>query len=113
MYVIRLNLLSQEVLHDIILIIIPINIKTNTVICSLDIIFNINYHLLMLLLRLNSDGSMDNTFGTNGKVVVNNIAGGNDDDYGRSIYVDSYGKVYVTGDSYNGSNWDMYVIEIE
>ena len=67
----------------------------------------------MYVIRLNSDGSMDNTFGTNGKVVVNNIAGGNDDGYGYSVYVDSNGKVYVTGYSDNGSNWDMYVIEIE
>jgi len=68
----------------------------------------------MYVIRLNSDGSMDNTFGTNGKVVVNNIAGGNGEDYGRSIYVDSNGKVYVTGESYNNSsNYDMYVIEIE
>ncbi len=31
----------------------------------------------MYVIRLNSDGSIDNSFGVNGKVVVNNIAGGN------------------------------------
>ncbi len=67
----------------------------------------------MYVIRLNSDGSMDNTFGTNGMVVVNNIAGGNGGDSGYSIYVDSNGKVYVTGASYNGSNDDIYVIQIE
>ncbi len=67
----------------------------------------------MYVIRLNSDGSMDNTFGTNGKVVVNSIAGGNWHDDGDSVYVDSNGKVFVTGESWNGSNDDMYVIEIE
>ncbi len=31
----------------------------------------------MYVIRLNSDGSIDNSFGVNGKVVVHNIAGGN------------------------------------
>ncbi len=66
----------------------------------------------MYVIRINSDGSLDNLFGTNGKVVVNNIAGGNGWDSGNSIYVDSNGKVYVTGYSSNGSNEDMYVIKI-
>ena len=67
----------------------------------------------MYVIRLNSDGSLDTSFGTKGKVVVNNIAGGNSHDVGYSLYVDKNGKVYVTGDSWNGSNRDMYVIQIE
>ncbi len=67
----------------------------------------------MYVIRLNNDGSIDNSFGVNGKVVVNNIAGGNRDDSGNSLTIDSTGKIYVTGWSYNGSDWDMYVIKIE
>ncbi len=59
----------------------------------------------MYVIRLNSDGSIDNSFGVNGKVVVNNIAGGNGYDEGNSLTIDSTGKIYVTGCSYNGSNW--------
>ena len=66
----------------------------------------------MYVIRLNSNGSLDNSFGSSGKVVLNNIAGGNWDDFGNSIYVDSNGKIYVTGYSWNGSNWDMYVIRL-
>jgi hypothetical protein len=56
---------------------------------------------------------MDNAFGREGKLIINNIAGGNSDDYAYSIYVDNSGKIYITGDSYNGSNLDMYVLKIE
>ncbi len=66
----------------------------------------------MYVIRLNSDGRIDNRFGVNGKVVVNNIAGGNDYDVGRSLTLDRTGKIYVTGWSRNVSNWDMYVIRL-
>jgi hypothetical protein len=67
-------------------------------------------------------GKVSNNFGTNlgidldsdgdkdAAVVINNIAGGNDD-IGNSIYIDNKGKIYVTGWSYNGR--DMYVLKIE
>ena len=79
------------------------------------------------VIRLNKDGSMDSGFGSNlGRdingdgntndygVILNNIAGGGCDwrDYGYSIVIDRSGKVYVTGDSYNGSNSDAYVIRL-
>ncbi len=67
----------------------------------------------MYVIRLNRDGSIDNSFGVNGKVVVHNIAGGNGNDVGNSLTIDSTGKIYVTGYSYNGRNWNMYVIKIE
>ncbi len=56
---------------------------------------------------LDGDGDKDSA------VVLNNIAGGNGGDFGSSLKIDSTGKIYVTGSSYNGSNWDMYVIKIE
>ena len=66
----------------------------------------------MYVIKINSDGSLDNLFGANGKVVLNNIAGGNGGDYGNSLYVDRSGKIYVTGSSSNGRDYDMYVIRI-
>ncbi|MGC8816118.1 MAG: hypothetical protein ACP5O4_08040, partial [bacterium] len=53
-------------------------------------------------------GKISNNFGTNlgrdldndgdndAGVVINNIAGGNGDDTGSSLYVDNVGKIYVT-----------------
>ena len=65
------------------------------------------------VVRLNPDGSLDKTFGNKGKLIINNIAGGSKDDLGESMYVDKYGKIYVTGESSNGNNLDVYVIKIE
>ncbi len=63
------------------------------------------------LIRLNSNGSLDTTFGNNGKVLVNNIIGSYD--RGNSLCLDNQGKIYVTGDSDNVGNWEMYVLQIE
>jgi uncharacterized delta-60 repeat protein len=60
----------------------------------------------MTIWRYNSDGSLDTTFDGDGIVVYNSAAG---DDEGKSIYVDSEGKIYVTGYSYNGRNKDMTI----
>jgi uncharacterized delta-60 repeat protein len=60
----------------------------------------------MTIWRYNSDGSLDTTFDVDGIVVYNSASG---DDEGNSIYVDSEGKIYVTGYSYNGRNNDMTI----
>ena len=61
----------------------------------------------MVLWRFNPDGTPDSTFGNNGIVVVNNAAGGNGDDYGSSVIIDSQGRILVAGASFNGSDLDM------
>ena len=50
----------------------------------------------ILVMRLNVDGTLDSSFGTNGIVVHNNA---DRDDYGRSIALQSDGKLLVTARS--------------
>ncbi len=47
------------------------------------------------LVRYNTDGTLDNTFGASGKVITNLGA----DDRGRAAVIDSNGKILVGGDS--------------
>ena len=58
----------------------------------------------MVIWRYMPDGSLDSTFGNNGIVVHDNASGGNSDDEGRSITIDSEDRILVTGYSYNSSD---------
>lgn len=47
------------------------------------------------------------TFGTNG-IVITDV--GNSGYYGRSLAIDSNGKIVVAGYTYNGMNYDILVV---
>jgi uncharacterized delta-60 repeat protein len=59
------------------------------------------------VLRYNSGGSLDTTFGTGGKVTTP-IGSGND--YASDVVLQSDGKIIVAGSSHNGSNHDFAVV---
>ena len=59
------------------------------------------------VVRYNSDGSLDSTFGSGGKVTT---AVGSSHDYGYDVALQSDGKIVVAGYSYNGSNYDFAVV---
>jgi len=59
------------------------------------------------LVRYNTNGALDNTFGNNGKIITslgNGIAKGN------SVAIQPDGKIVVAGHSDNGSNYDFAVV---
>ena len=56
------------------------------------------------LVRYNSNGTPDNSFGTNG-IVLTPI--GNSTDFGFAAALQTDGKIVVTGSSYNGANFDF------
>lgn len=56
------------------------------------------------LIRYNTDGSIDSTFGSDG-IVITQIGSG--DDRAFSVAIQHNGKMVVTGYSYNGSNTDF------
>jgi uncharacterized delta-60 repeat protein len=56
------------------------------------------------VIRLNADGSMDNSFDEDGK---KNIDFNNNYDEGRSVLVRNDGKIFISGVSYDGSNYDF------
>lgn len=64
-------------------------------------------HAAFLVVRYNSDGTKDTGFGANGKLVT---AVGGRDDFGRSVLLQSDGKIVVAGDAFNGSDYDFAVV---
>lgn len=59
------------------------------------------------LMRFDSDGALDESFGVGGKVLTAIGAG---DDEGQSVAVASDGKIIVAGSSHNGNNNDFAVV---
>ncbi len=53
------------------------------------------------LARLNSNGILDNSFGTNGKIILNSISG---NDYWNCIVTQSDDKIIIGGKSNDGNN---------
>jgi uncharacterized delta-60 repeat protein len=61
----------------------------------------------MAIWRYLDSGTLDTAFGGTGYVVHNSAAGGNWDDSGHSIALDSSGRILVTGSSYNNTSWNI------
>jgi len=59
------------------------------------------------IVRYNTDGSLDTSFDTDGKLTT---AIGASDDYANSIALQSDGKIVVAGDTYNGGNYHFAVV---
>ena len=65
----------------------------------------------MVIWRYTPDGDLDTTFGTNGIVVHDGAAGqANSIDAGRSLAIDSFGRILVVGVSRNTAGNDDMVI---
>ncbi|NVO00879.1 MAG: chitobiase/beta-hexosaminidase C-terminal domain-containing protein, partial [Geobacteraceae bacterium] len=62
----------------------------------------------VLTLRLNGNGTLDNSFGNSGTATYS-IAG---DDRGNGVAFQSNGKIVVVGISYNGSNDDLLLLRL-
>ena len=59
------------------------------------------------LVRYNTDGSLDTTFNTTGKVTT---AIGASNDYAYAVAIQSDGKIVAAGYSYNGANDDFALV---
>ncbi len=72
----------------------------------------LNAHNDILLIRYNSDGSFDTSFGTSGKVIIQTAPPNGNYLYQQlnSIAIQQDGKIVGTGYLYNGSNEDFAAI---
>jgi len=61
------------------------------------------------LIRLNTNGSLDQGFGDGGKLLLDVGSGS---EYGESVIVQPDGKIVLAGRSYNGSNFDFSLIRL-
>lgn len=64
------------------------------------------------LTRFHADGSVDETFGTDGRVVIDL---GSSDDQVRALGVQSDGKIVLAGDTYhaNGTGYDLALVRFQ
>ena len=61
------------------------------------------------LVRYNSDGSLDTSFDTDGKLIT---AIGSSDDFANALAIQPDGKIIAAGSSSNGSNYDFALIRL-
>ena len=61
------------------------------------------------LVRYNTDGSLDNTFDGDGKVI---IPVGSNSDFPESVLIQPDGKILVGGASFNGGNNDFAIVRV-
>ncbi len=66
-----------------------------------------NFNTNTLLIRYNADGSLDNTFGTNGKLETD-LSTGVDEFCGMTVT--GSGKILATGGSWNNNSTDVLVV---
>lgn len=57
------------------------------------------------LVRYNSDGTLDSSFGLNGKVIVENVTAET-----TALSLQQDGKIVVTGSAFNGTRYDFLII---
>ncbi|HYV94121.1 MAG TPA: T9SS type A sorting domain-containing protein, partial [Chitinophagales bacterium] len=69
--------------------------------------FDVNTFTEYAVVRYNSDGSLDNSFGSTGKVTTDIGVGGDD---ANEVVVQTDGKILVAGNSSNGSNYDFGLV---
>jgi len=58
----------------------------------------------VVVLRYNDNGTLDETFGTNGAATYD---GGKGDDCGRLVAIQPDGRIVLTGYTYNGTSYDI------
>ena len=64
----------------------------------------------MVVWRFNADGTIERTFGANGVLTHDSAAGGNGDDTGSAVVIDSQNRIVVVGTSRKSAgNSDMVI----
>ena len=68
--------------------------------------------IVMVVLKLNSDGTRYASFGNNGIAIFSYSSVTDGKDYGRAIAIDANGYIIVTGETYNGTDYDLILWKI-